>query len=167
MIVTDKYNEESSKTVVINDVENVSILPDYYTLYKFKDNSFCRPVVIGSVLQVVECDAIGDCWFTIPTGVLDSAIPDPPLSQLNTVFGSESESGFIDFVPSGTTLREIHKFVNDFGNGYSEIKSGIYPTGFHSRKYSTFDEEFQFYFDMFAAADLSNVSTKSNYIAEL
>ena len=152
MIVTTKFNEESP----------VSITPHPLChIYKFDDDSYCRLVVIDETNEYVECDCNGDTWFKVLDEKIDYVIPKESSDEILAHFPT------IDFDVATMTSRQIHKFVNDFGDGYSEIKSGLYYIGQITRAFYTIDEEYQFYFDKYADVDLGNITAFSTHESEI
>jgi hypothetical protein len=152
MIVTDYYN---SHEVTVNTAENISLRKNDYAVYKLNDGSYCRPVMINSAQEMIKCDRLGDTWFVIPTENLDIPLDSAIINQMVDAYGQEYVNGF-------TTSRDFHTFINDLGDGTSEIKSGIYPINFKSRTLPTFDIEYQMYYDLFALPDNSNINVNSS-----
>jgi hypothetical protein len=152
MIVTSKFNEENPIKITDNNLCHI---------YKFEDGTYCRLVVIDLVNEYVECDCNGDTWFKVLDEKIDYVIPQESTDAILEHFPD------ITFDVSVMTSRQIHKFVNDFGDGYSEIKSGLYYIGQNTRPFYTIDEEYQFYFDKYADVDLGNITAFSTFTSEL
>lgn len=60
MIVTDKYNSQSSILKANNTLTGT-----HTNIYIFDDGTFCRPQTVKGDIEYIECDYHGCVWFTV------------------------------------------------------------------------------------------------------
>ena len=150
MIVTDKYNSQSS-TLKANN----TLTGDPAHIYIFADKTYCRPQLIKKAIEYIECDFHGCVWFTVKDNKLAIKPKQDYIDILISLYPS------LNWDMKDKIFADLLTRVNSLGDGDSEVNSTIYTDDKLRRFYDISDIEFDFFCEYFADSQFDNISAIS------